>query len=64
MRMLSLRTIDTRTGLIPTGGQSIKRAIGYIFALAFLGLGVISALIDRDRRTVYDRFSKTIVIHD
>jgi uncharacterized RDD family membrane protein YckC len=64
MRMLSLRTIDTRTGLIPTGGQSIKRAIGYIFGLALLGLGVIYALVDRDRRTVHDRFSNTIVIHD
>ena len=64
MRLLSLRTIDTHTGLIPTGGQSIKRAIGYIFGLALLGLGVIYALVDRDRRTVHDRFSKTIVIHD
>ena len=64
MRMLSLRTIDTCTGLIPTGGQSAKRAIGYIFGLALLGLGVIYALVDPDRRTVYDRFSKTIVIHD
>jgi uncharacterized RDD family membrane protein YckC len=64
MRMFSLRTIDLRTGLIPTGGQSMKRAIGYIFALALLGLGLIYALIDPDRRTIYDRFSKTIVIRD
>jgi uncharacterized RDD family membrane protein YckC len=62
--MLSLRTIDTRTGLIPTGGQSMKRAIGYIVALALLGLGIIYALVDPDRRTVYDRFSKTIVVRD
>ena len=64
MRILSLRTIDTRTGLIPTGGQSMKRALGYIFALAVLGLGIIYALIDPDGRTIYDRFSKTIVIRD
>jgi uncharacterized RDD family membrane protein YckC len=64
MRMLSLRTIDLRTGMIPTGGQSIKRALGYIVALAILGLGVIYALIDPDGRTIYDRFSKTIVIRD
>jgi uncharacterized RDD family membrane protein YckC len=63
MKIVSLRTIDMRTGLIPTGGQSIKRALGYIFALAILGLGVIYALVDPDRRTIYDRFSKTIVIH-
>lgn len=64
MRIFSLRTIDQRTGLIPTGGQAMKRAIGYIFALTMLGLGLIYALVDPDRRTIYDRFSKTIVIHD
>jgi len=62
MRMLSLRTIDLQTGLIPTGGQSIKRAIGFVFSLAFLGLGVGYALIDPDKRTVYDRLSNTIVV--
>lgn len=62
MRMLSLRTIDLRTGLIPTGGQSIKRALGFVFSLAFLGLGVGYALIDPDKRTVYDRLSNTIVV--
>jgi uncharacterized RDD family membrane protein YckC len=64
MRIFSLRTIDLRTGLIPTGGQSMKRAFGYIFALAVLGLGILYALIDPDGRTIYDRFSKTIVIRD
>jgi len=62
MRMLSLRTIDLRTGLIPTGGQSIGRAIGFVFSLAFLGLGQAYALIDHDQRTVYDRLSNTIVV--
>ena len=62
MRMLRLRTIDLRTGLIPTGGQSIKRAIGFVFSLAFLGLGLGYALIDPDKRTVYDRLSNTIVV--
>lgn len=62
MRLLSLRTIDVRTGLIPTGGQAVKRAVGYIFSLSILGLGVIYALIDRDGRTMHDRFSKTVVI--
>lgn len=64
MRLLSLRTIDMRTGLIPTGGQSIKRALGYIFSLTILGIGLIYALVDPDGRTVHDRFSKTLVIHD
>lgn len=62
MRLLRVRTIDERTGLIPTGGQSIKRALGYIFSLALFGLGLAFAFIDRDNRTLHDRFSKTIVI--
>jgi len=63
MRIFSLRTIDTRTGLIPTGGQAMKRAFGYIFALGLV-LGLLYALIDPDGRTIHDRFSKTIVIRD
>lgn len=62
MRMFSLRTIDIRTGLIPTGGQSIKRAVGYIFSLIPLGLGLMFAFIDPDGRTIHDRFSKTLVV--
>jgi uncharacterized RDD family membrane protein YckC len=64
MRLLSLRTIDLRTGLIPTGGQSIKRALGFTMSFALFGLGLISALIDPDRRSLHDRFSKTLVIND
>ena len=62
MRLLSLRTIDVRTGLIPTGGQAMKRAVGYIFSLATFGIGIVYALIDREGRTMHDRFSKTIVV--
>ena len=64
MRLLRVRTIDERTGLIPTGGQSIKRAFGYIFSLALGGLGLLFAFIDRDNRPLHDRFSKTIVIRN
>lgn len=62
MRMFSMRTIDLRTGMIPTGGQSITRAIAYVFSFALLGLGLAYALIDPDKRAVHDRLSKTIVI--
>ncbi len=62
MRLLSVRTIDARTGLIPTGGQAIKRALSYIFSLALFGLGLAFALVDRDHRTLHDRFSNTIVV--
>ena len=64
MRMLSVKAIDARTGLIPTGGQSIKRAFGYVFSLAILGLGFAFAFIDRDHRTLHDRFSRTIVVYN
>lgn len=62
MRIFRMRTIDLRTGLIPTGGQSITRAITYVFSFALLGLGIAYALIDQDKRAVHDRFSKTIVV--
>jgi uncharacterized RDD family membrane protein YckC len=62
MRMFSLRTIDLRTGLIPTGGQSIRRAIVQVLSLAVFGLGLLYALIDPDKRTVHDRLSNTIVV--
>lgn len=62
MRMFRMRTIDLRTGLIPTGGQSITRAITYVFSFALLGLGIAYALLDPDNRAVHDKLSKTIVI--
>jgi uncharacterized RDD family membrane protein YckC len=64
MRIFGLRTIDLRTGLIPTGGQSIRRALGHVFSLAIAGLGLAYILIDPDRRTLHDRFSQTIVIRN
>jgi uncharacterized RDD family membrane protein YckC len=64
MRLLAVKTIDARTGLIPTGGQSIKRAFAYLFSLAILGLGFAFAFIDREHRTLHDRFSRTLVVHN
>jgi len=64
MRLLSIRAIDVRTGLLPTGGQSILRAFSCLLSIATLGLGTAYALIDGDRRTLPDRFSKTVVIRD
>ena len=64
MRMLGLRVMDLQTRMIPTGGQAFKRAFVYIFSLALGGLGIIYALVDRDGRTVHDRFSKSVVIRE
>ncbi len=61
MRLLSLRVIDTKTGLIPTGGQSIGRSFFYLLSLATV-FGVLSALISREGYTVHDRFTRTAVV--
>jgi hypothetical protein len=61
MRLLSLRIIDTKTGLIPTGGQSIGRSFFYLLSLATV-VGILSALISREGYTVHDRFTRTAVV--
>jgi len=61
MRLLSLRVIDTKTGLIPTGGQSIGRSFFYLLSLATV-IGIFFALISREGYTVHDRFTRTAVI--
>ena len=61
MRLLSLRVIDTKTGLIPTGGQSIGRSIFYLLSLATV-VGVLFALISREGHTIHDRFTRTAVV--
>lgn len=61
MRMLSLRVIDTKTGLIPTGGQSIGRSFFYLLSLA-TALGILYALVSREGYTAHDRFTRTAVV--
>ena len=61
MRLLSLRVIDTKTGLIPTGGQSIGRSFFYLLSLATV-VGILFALISREGYTVHDRFTRTAVV--
>ena len=61
MRLLSLRVIDTKTGLIPTGGQSIGRSFFYLVSLATV-FGILSALISREGYTIHDRFTRTAVV--
>ena len=61
MRLLSLRIIDTKTGLIPTGGQSIGRSIFYVMSLATV-VGILFALISREGYTVHDRLTRTAVV--
>jgi uncharacterized RDD family membrane protein YckC len=61
MRLLSLRVIDTKTGLIPTGGQSIGRSFFYLMSLATV-VGILFALISREGYTIHDRFTRTAVV--
>ncbi len=61
-RLFSLRIVDARTGLIPTGKQSAGRALVYLATLLTLGLASISALVDREKRTPHDRLTRTAVI--
>jgi uncharacterized RDD family membrane protein YckC len=62
MRMFSMRVIDIRTGLIPTGGQSAGRAFFYLISLTMAGLGILYALISREGETMHDRLTRTAVI--
>ena len=61
MRLLSLRVIDTKTGLIPTGSQSIGRSFFYLVSLATV-VGILFALVSREGYTMHDRFTRTAVI--
>lgn len=61
MRLLSLRVIDTKTGLIPTGSQSIGRSFFYLISLATV-FGIFFGLISREGYTIHDRFTRTAVI--
>jgi uncharacterized RDD family membrane protein YckC len=61
MRMLSLKVIDRKTRLIPTGSQSIGRSFIYLISLATV-LGVLSALFSREGYTAHDRITRTAVV--
>lgn len=62
MKLFSLRVIDARTGLIPTGGQSAGRSFVYLLSLASAGVALIYLFISREKHTVHDRFTRTAVI--
>jgi len=61
-RLFSLRIVDARTGLIPTGKQSAGRALVYQASLLTLGVISVLALVDSDKRTAHDRLTNTAVI--
>jgi uncharacterized RDD family membrane protein YckC len=64
MRLLSLRAVDVRNGLIPTGSQSAGRALLYVLSLATLGIGLLMAFARGEGKTVHDRLTRTAVVRD
>jgi uncharacterized RDD family membrane protein YckC len=64
MKLFHIRAVDVRSGLMPSGSQSARRALGYIFSLFTAGLGIFYGLVDAEHRTAHDHFSGTIVVHD
>ena len=62
MKLFSLRVVDARTGLIPTGAQSSGRALVYLLSLAAAGVALMYVFIDPERHTMHDRFTRTAVI--
>ena len=64
MRLLSLRAIDERTRLIPTGNQSAGRALVYLLSLATMGFGLLLAFARGEGKTAHDRLTRTAVVRD
>lgn len=62
MRLLFIRVVDARTGLIPTGSQSAGRAFIYLLSLATVGVAFMFSFLDREGRTAHDRFTRTAVV--
>jgi uncharacterized RDD family membrane protein YckC len=62
MKLFSLRVVDARTGLIPTGSQSAGRALVYMLSVASGGIALTYALLDSEKHTAHDRFTRTAVI--
>ena len=63
LKLLSLRIVDARTGLIPTGTQAAGRALIYLASLFIFGITSIFALLNPERLTAHDRITRTAVVH-
>jgi uncharacterized RDD family membrane protein YckC len=62
MKLFSLRVVDARTGLIPTGSQSAGRALVYMLSVASAGIALTYTFFDSEKHTAHDRFTHTAVI--
>ncbi len=62
MKLLFLRVVDARTGLIPTGSQSAGRALIYMLSLIAAGIPLMYGLVNSEKHTAHDHFTRTAVI--
>ena len=62
MRLCSLRVVDARNGLIPTGSQSAARSFIYLLSLLSAGILALYVFVDSENNTLHDRFTRTAVI--
>ena len=62
LKLFSLRIVDVRTGLIPTGTQSAGRALIYQASLILLGITSVLALLNPEGLTAHDRITRTAVV--
>lgn len=64
MSLFRLRSVDAETALAPTTGQCVRRTLLYLLSLVTLGIGVLYALFDAERRAAHDHLSGTVVVRD
>lgn len=58
------RIVDATTGAAPSTSQCIIRYLGYIPAVAPLGLGLLWIAFDPRRQGLHDKLARTVVIQD
>lgn len=62
MRLCSLRVVDARNGLIPTGGQAAARSLIYLLSLFSAGILSLYVFVDSENNALHDRVARTAVI--
>jgi uncharacterized RDD family membrane protein YckC len=62
MKLFSLRAVDARTGLIPTGSQSAGRAVLFVLSVATAGIAFLYVFLNSEGHTAHDRFTRTAVV--
>jgi hypothetical protein len=64
MSLVSLRSVDSRTGVHPTALQSMLRGFSFVVVAATGFLGAMPSLFDGEKRCVHDMISRTVIVAD